>query len=120
MPCVLAVVQDLLFATRIREAAKQAGVDVRTLATAEAVADALRSGPPALALLDLSDRRCPALECLAALRADPAGAAVPVIGFFSHVDEETRRAALAAGCHEVMPRSRFVQELPALLARARG
>ncbi len=120
MPYVLAVVNDMIFATRIREAARSAGVELRTALTAGALGEALRGGAPALALFDLSDRRCPALELVRALCADPAGAAVPTVGFFSHVEEQVRLAALAAGCGEVLPRSRFVQELPALLQRAAG
>mgnify|MGYP001615435312 CR=1 FL=1 len=118
MPYVLAAVQDMIFATRVREAARSAGVELRTAVTPAALGDALRGGAPALALFDLSDPRCPALDLLRALRADPACAAVPTVGFFSHVEEQVRLDALAAGCGEVLPRSRFVQELPAILQRA--
>jgi len=42
---------------------------------------------------------------------------VPVIAFGSHVDKARLDEARAAGCDEVMPRSRFSSELPALLRR---
>lgn len=38
-----------------------------------------------------------------------------VTGFVSHVDAETIRAARAAGIDRVMPRSKFVEELEAIL-----
>ena len=38
-----------------------------------------------------------------------------ITGFYSHVDGETRRRALAAGVDEAMPRSAFVTKLPELL-----
>ncbi len=41
-----------------------------------------------------------------------------VVGFASHVDTELVAAARAAGCQEVLPRSRFFATLPALLAGA--
>ncbi len=40
---------------------------------------------------------------------------VRTVGFGSHVDEELLAAARAAGCDEVLPRSRFFARLPDLL-----
>jgi hypothetical protein len=36
------------------------------------------------------------------------------VGFASHVDADTIAAAEAAGCDEVLPRSRFFRRLPEL------
>ena len=43
-------------------------------------------------------------------------AGVRTIGFGSHVDQELLAAARAAGCEEVLPRSRFFARLGELLA----
>lgn len=43
------------------------------------------------------------------------GLGVPVLGYYSHVDVETRRAAEAAGIDQVVPRSRMARELPELV-----
>ena len=43
------------------------------------------------------------------------GLGVPVIGYYSHVDVETRQAAEAAGVDVVVPRSRMNRELPELV-----
>jgi hypothetical protein len=43
------------------------------------------------------------------------GLGVPVLGYYSHVDVETRRAAEAAGIDQVVPRSRMARELPVLV-----
>jgi hypothetical protein len=40
---------------------------------------------------------------------------VRTVGFGSHVDEDLLAAATAAGCAEVLPRSRFFARLPELL-----
>ena len=40
---------------------------------------------------------------------------MPALGFYSHVDVETKRAAEAAGVDLVVPRSRMARELPALV-----
>jgi hypothetical protein len=57
-------------------------------------------------------------EALAALHAEAGLAALPVVGFFSHVHVERAKAAREAGCTRVLPRSAFVEQLPALLALA--
>ena len=51
-----------------------------------------------------------------ALDALPALAGARTIGFASHVDKELIDAARAAGCGEVLPRSRFFASLDELLA----
>jgi len=43
--------------------------------------------------------------------------AAPSIGFYSHVDVDTRSRALEAGVDLVVPRSRMARELPELVAR---
>jgi hypothetical protein len=51
---------------------------------------------------------------------DPAalvGLGVPVLGYYSHVDADTRAAAEAAGVDLVVPRSRLARELPQLAER---
>ncbi len=40
----------------------------------------------------------------------------PAIGFYSHVDVETKQKALDAGVDLVVPRSRMSRELPQLVA----
>ena len=45
------------------------------------------------------------------------GLGVPVLGYYSHVNVETREAAEAAGVDLVVPRSRMARELPALAER---
>lgn len=50
------------------------------------------------------------------LEALPQLGGVRTIGFGSHVDQEVLAAARAAGCDEVLPRSKFFSRLPGLLA----
>ena len=44
------------------------------------------------------------------------GLGMPVLGYYSHVDTETKEAADAAGIDLVIPRSRMARELPTLAA----
>ena len=114
MDRVIAFVDDLMFLSRIRETARARGLEVQAARTVADLLAACRESPR-LVILDLDRTRPPANEALTALRAEPALASVPIVGFFSHVHAERGREARQAGC-TTMPRSVFVQELDALLA----
>lgn len=112
---VVLVVQDLMFKSRIGEAARAAGIAVHAAPRGRLV-DTCRESGARLVIADLDDRGRDALPELAALRAEPALASVRVVGFLSHVDAARAVAAREAGLERVMARSAFVKELPALLA----
>jgi len=110
---VVAVVPDLFFATRISATAREVGVALEILAPDAALA-AIRNAPPSLVLLDLHAPGDP-LALVRALRAGPETRTVPVLGFYAHVDQALRQAALEAGVDQALPRSAFTHMLPALL-----
>ena len=111
---VVAVVPDLFFATRIAGTAAQLGVALEQPDAAAAL-DSIRRAPPDLVILDLAATGDP-LALAHALRADPATRAIPVVGFYPHVDNELRARALAAGLDQVLPRSAFTARLASLLS----
>lgn len=111
---VVAVVPDLFFAARIAGAADHLGVSL-ALPAPDAARETIRGEPPQLVILDLHAPGDP-LGLARALRADPATRSLPIVGFYSHVDQALREAALAAGLDQVLPRSAFTRRLPALLA----
>jgi CheY-like chemotaxis protein len=112
----LAAVDDLMFSSRISTTAKAVGVPVRFTRSLEAVLDGARATPPPhLIVLDLNSARIRPLEVIAALKADPALATIPLVGFVSHVDSATIEAARAAGIDRVLARSAFVEQLPTLI-----
>lgn len=117
MPTVVAVVDDLLFLSRIREAGRAAGAAVVTARTAEALAAAVRGGA-GLVLVDADATRLPWAEAVRSLREDAVLASVPVVAFLSHVNVDHAEAARAAGATRVVARGAFVAELPALMAAA--
>jgi hypothetical protein len=107
-----ALVDDLMFLSRIQEAARAAGQSVVAVRTVASLQAALADGA-SVVFLDLDAGRLPVAEALALLRDE--GAAV-TIGFYGHVHAERAEAARAAGCTHVLARSAFVRELPGLLA----
>ncbi|HSC78557.1 MAG TPA: hypothetical protein VLB32_08335 [Candidatus Acidoferrales bacterium] len=117
MPQILAVIDDLFFIGKLTGTAKQVGAALQTTTAANFSLDALRREKPALIIFDLNATSASALDLIRQLKADSDLAAIPVVGFFSHVQVELMRAAQDAGCDEVMPRSKFTAILPELLRR---
>jgi CheY-like chemotaxis protein len=112
---VLAAVDDLMFCSRISTAARAVGTPLTFTRSVEAVLSAARTATPALVILDLNSARARPLEIVAALKADPALAAIPTVGFVKHVDTATIEAARSAGVDRILARSAFVEQLPRLL-----
>ncbi len=117
MSRVLVLVDDLLFLSRIREAARGTGAQVRPVRGAADLVATARDGGR-LVLVDADSSRLPWADAVGALRSDPSLAALPVVAFLSHVHAERADAARAAGCSRVLARGAFVQELPRLIAAA--
>ena len=111
---VIAVVDDLFFATRIQETARQLGVEIELVPAAQIRERVARGGVDAV-ILDLG--AAGALETLRILKADAATGSAQVTGFVSHVAAETIAAARAAGCDQVLARSAFTRQLPELLKK---
>lgn len=115
---ILAIVDDLLFASKIKTAAKLLGVAVAFARSPEAALAEVRAQSPSLVIFDLNSRRTDPLGTIAALKSDPALRGVPTLGFVSHVQADLIDAARQAGIDEVMARSAFVERLPDILTRA--
>src|SRR5688572_33426320 len=82
MPNVIAIVDDLFFASKIRGTAEQLGARVQfSRSIPDAVAKA-REEAPALIIADLNAGCCDVLELARALKSDDALTGVPLLGFF--------------------------------------
>jgi len=113
---VLVVISDLLFRSKIDDAARRAGVPLRIAKSVEQLDRHLASATPAVMLIDLEMEGLDTTAMLARLRAVPAAATVPVIGFAGHTNVAVIHAARADGV-QVMARSAFVAQLPAMMER---
>jgi DNA-binding NarL/FixJ family response regulator len=100
MATVIYLVRDLLFTSKIRETARQVGVEVAPVA--QATPDAR------WVILDL--RLADALDVFARLRAS--NPALQAIGFIDHENETRMAEAKTAGVALVMPKGKFSADLP--------
>jgi hypothetical protein len=99
---VIAISSDLLLGSKVEAMLRAAGHEVTlSPAIAEAPLDDVE-----LIVADLDSGNPEALV----------GLGVPVLGYYSHVDVETKQAAEAAGIDLVVPRSRMARELVTLAA----
>ena len=115
---ILVVVNDLLMGSKIREAVKAAGHDAVFCASADKAGDALAGGAVDLVLADLSPRGADPIPALEILKKGSL-AAVPMVGYYSHVDDATRQRAHAAGV-QALPRSAFFGDLAGLIEKSTG
>jgi hypothetical protein len=102
MARILGLVSDLMLASRVEGALRAAGHEVEIRGDA---------GPDA-ASADLIVADLESVDAAAVAAIGP-----PTLGFYSHVDVETRRVAEEAGFDRVVPRSRMARELPELVER---
>ncbi len=112
---VLLVDADLLAKARVLNAAAVVRAEI---ADAESSSGDVFANGYDLVIVDLDRGRAGALSRLADARAAGRLDGVRIVGYLSHVDEELRAAAEAAGC-EAMPRGRFFKSLPRLLGSLR-
>lgn len=110
---VVMVLRDLIFETRIKSTAQSLGVTAMSVRGAAQLASALSSGNVGLVIVDLNSADSEALTAIQTAKSAPG---VRVVAYVSHVDVELAAQAAEAGADEVMPRSRFTTQLPAILA----
>ncbi len=101
MARVVALSADLLLGSRVEATLSAAGHEVT-------LSHSLREAPLEEAELLVADLELESPEALV-------GLGIPVLGYYSHVDVDTRAAAEAAGVDLVVPRSRMARELPELV-----
>lgn len=112
---ILAAVDDLLFRSKIRTTAKQAGVDLTLVHSADEIPTEAREKGPSLVIFDLNTSKGDPISTIAEMKKDPALAGIRTLAFVSHVQTELIQAARAAGADEVMPRSVFASQLAEIL-----
>jgi CheY-like chemotaxis protein len=105
----------MFFAAKIRGAAEASGVTVEFARSVEAAAEKALAESPALVVADLQAQGCDPFALAARFKSDERLRAIPLVGFYSHVEDSLRKRAEESGFDRVMPRSAFSSRLTDIL-----
>ena len=111
---LIAVVTDLIFSTKITGTAKALQKPYSVARTLDKLTEHLNATTaPALVIIDLNSAGLDTIQAIRVAKSHPTNPRV--ISFLSHVEVELAQQAREAGADQVMARSGFVNQLPAIL-----
>ena len=113
---IIAIVDDMFFKSKIRAVAEAVGTEISFPRNKDALFQKASEAKPQLIIVDLHNEKIEPASLANELKADEELRAIPLLGFFSHVQTELQRNAIAAGFDEVIPRSVFARDLSKILS----
>ena len=111
---VAVLIRDLIFETKITSTARALGIGATVVRSVNELATLLNQSTIRLLIVDLNTAGPAAFDAIRSAKKHPGNR---VLAFVSHVDADLAALATLAGADEVLPRSRFTAQLPALLAQ---
>ena len=117
---LLALVDDLMFASRIEGTLRASGYDVRVAPVAVATAAVAREWEPDVIVVNFGAPFQAWEGAIRALRSEPSLATTPLLAFGPHVDTVGRTAAAAAGASRVVTNGAFFNRMPEVVAALLG
>ncbi|MBI1898564.1 MAG: response regulator [Acidobacteria bacterium] len=116
---ILAVIEDLFFTVKVKDAAARAGLSVDFVKNTGDIVE--KAGQkPLVIIVDLNIGALDPVQLVQNLKTTEDTKRIPVIAYVSHVQGELKQKAHEAGCDIVMARSAFSQNLPQILRRHAG
>ena len=113
---IIAVVDDMFFVSKIRAVAEAVGVEISFPRNQEALIQKARETKPRLIIVDLHNQKIDSNALANELKSDEQLREIRLLGFFSHVQTDLQRNAMAAGFDQVIPRSVFARDLSQILS----
>lgn len=113
---IIAVVDDMFFRSKIGAVAEAVGTEISFPRNKDVLIQKVREAKPQLIIVDLHNQKIDPVTLASELKADEELRAIPLLGFFSHVQTELQQNALAAGFDQVIPRSVFARDLSKILS----
>ena len=112
---IIAIVDDMFFAAKIRAAAGAVAREVESVKSLEQLGQSLANSP-SLVIVDLNSERLNPIEALETLKSTASMDKIPIVGFLSHVQVDLKQAAERTGCDYVVPRSLFSMKLAEIVS----
>ena len=113
---IVAILDDMFFASKLREAAKASGVDIEFIKEPDGIVEILSSKTPLVVIIDLNSKKIDTIQLIRDMKENEFLKGVHTIGYLPHVEKGLMKEALDAGYDIVLPRSRFSLELGDILA----
>lgn len=116
MAKITAIVNDLIFMTKIRNTAEYFGLSVAFVGNEGQVDHYLKDCE--LIVIDLENDFVDSLSLIERLKNSPETSSIKLIGYMSHVNTPLRAHALASGCDGVLSRFEFNSSVREILQAA--
>ena len=117
---ILALVDDLMFASRIEGTLRASGYEVRVAPVASVTVVIAREWEPDGIVVNFGAPFQGWEDAIRAIRAEPLLAHTPLLAFGPHVDTAGRAAATAAGAVRVVTNGAFFSRMPEAIAALLG
>ena len=114
---ILAAIDDMFFAAKVRATPEAVGVEIKFHRRVDSLVNAAVAQSADLVIVDLHNEKLNPIELATELKAKQPNKSTVLLGFFSHVETELQRAALQAGYDQVIPRSVFSRDLAKILSQ---
>ncbi len=113
MPRITAIVNDLMFMTKIRNAAEYLGLSVGFPASQDQIDHYLEDCN--LVLVDLENDFLEPIELIERMKSTRGPASPKIVGYLSHLNSLRKSEAISAGCDEVLSRFEINSNLREIL-----
>jgi len=117
---IIAVVSDMVFASKIRATGEALGLGIKFPRTLEALISSAEEARPDLIVVDLHNEKPDPIDVATQLKENESLKAIRLVGFFSHVETELQRKAREAGYDQILPRSVFSRDLAEIMVQEAG
>jgi PleD family two-component response regulator len=104
---ILAVVSDVFFYTKLRDALRPRGYLLERARTQEEVVQKAAALQPVAVVLNMSEEALDPFRALEQIRGDARVKALPVLAFANHEEVETWRRAKELGVTKIVSRNEF-------------
>jgi len=112
---VFVILDDLLFESRIRQAAKELDINMSIIKSAKGFKYKALEHKPDLIIIDLGSKKIDAEKVIKEIKTDQELSNIFCMGYISHVEKEKMKKFQEMGCDQVLPRSKFSNQLYNLL-----
>ena len=113
MDKVAAIMNDLMFMSKVKNTAGALGMTVRFVQNASQLDDVLKDC--GLVIIDLENEFLEPVGLIEKLKKNPLAASIKTVGYLSHTNVPLKARAISAGCDKIFSRFEFSSNLKEIL-----